>query len=174
MCDVGANQQSLIGRQRVRSDRFTPESRRPTFRILRPSTQGNDQLRKAVNYAVNQRKPLFAHLDDGRLPIHNNETERDLRHVVTGRKNWLMLGSEKGGRVAARLYPLVISCKLANVNVERYLEDVLVCCRDDASVTRRRTHAVGLGEDTRRKRRSLSTDSYWFQEAARWLHRTFP
>ncbi len=91
-----------------------------------PSTQGNDQLRKAVNYAVNQRKPLLAHLDDGRLPIHNNGTERDLRHVVTGRKNWLMLGSEKGGRVAARLYSLVISCRLANVNVERYLEDVLV------------------------------------------------
>jgi len=91
-----------------------------------PSTKGNDHLRKAVNYAINQRKPLLAHLDDGRLPIHNNDTERDLRHVVTGRKNWLMLASENGGRVAARLYSLVISCKLANVNVERYLEDVLV------------------------------------------------
>ena len=91
-----------------------------------PSTQSNEHLRKAVNYAVNQRQPLLAHLDDGRLPLHNNDTERDLRHVVTGRKNWLMLAGEKGGRVAARPYSLIISCKLANVNVERYLEDVLI------------------------------------------------
>ena len=81
---------------------------------------------KAVRYAINQRNPLLAHLDRGRLPIHNNDTERDLRHVVTGRKNWMMFASEKGGRVAARLYSLVMSCKLAGVNVEEYLRDVLV------------------------------------------------
>jgi len=90
-----------------------------------PSTKASDQLRKAVNYTVNQRNPLLAHLDDGRLPIHNNDTERDIRHVVTGRKNWLTFASERGGHVAARLYSLVISCKLAGVNVEAYLEDVL-------------------------------------------------
>jgi len=90
-----------------------------------PATGANGQLLKAVKYAVNQRKPLLAHLDDGRLPIHNNDTERDLRHVVMGRKNWMIFASEKGGRVAARLYSLVMSCKLAKVNVERYLEDVL-------------------------------------------------
>lgn len=90
-----------------------------------PSTNASDQLRKAVNYAINQRNPLLAHLDDARLPIHNNDTERDLRHVVTGRKNWLTFASEKGGHVAARLYSLVVSCKLAGVNVETYLEDVL-------------------------------------------------
>ena len=91
-----------------------------------PSTKASDQLCKAVNYAVNQRDSLLAHLDDGRLPIHNNDTERDLRHVVTGRKNWQIFGSERGGQVAARLYSLVISCKLAKVNVETYLEDVLI------------------------------------------------
>ena len=90
-----------------------------------PSTSASDQLRKAVNYLINQRGPLLAHLDDGRLPIHNNDTERDLRHVVTGRKSWLTFASERGGHVAARLYSLVISCKLAGVNVETYLEDVL-------------------------------------------------
>ncbi len=91
-----------------------------------PATAGNELLRKAVSYAIRQRNPLLAHLDDGRLPIHNNDTERDLRHVVTGRKNWMTLASEKGGNVAARLYSIVLSCKLAKVNVERYLEDVLV------------------------------------------------
>ena len=90
-----------------------------------PTTKGHDLLVKAVRYAINQRNPLLAHLDNGRLPIHNNDTERDLRHVVTGRKNWLIFASEKGGRVAANLYSLVMSGKLARINVEAYLEDVL-------------------------------------------------
>ena len=90
-----------------------------------PLAQSNEQLAKAVRYAINQRDPLLAHLDDGRLPIHNNDTERDIRHVVTGRKNWMTLASEKGGAVAARLYSLVVTCKLAQINVEAYLEDVL-------------------------------------------------
>ena len=45
---------------------------------------------------------LMAHLDNGRIPIHNNDTERDLRHVVIGRKNWMTFGSERGGVVAGR------------------------------------------------------------------------
>jgi len=91
-----------------------------------PATQGHDLMAKAVKYAINQRQPLLAHLDCGRLPIHNNDTERDLRHVVTGRKNWMTFASENGGRVEARLYSLVMSCKLARANVEEYLEDVLI------------------------------------------------
>ncbi|MEN8184801.1 MAG: IS66 family transposase [Myxococcota bacterium] len=91
-----------------------------------PATQSNEQLRKAVTYVIRQRDPLLAHLDNGRIPIHNNDTERDLRHVVTGRKNWMTFGSERGGLVAGRLYSLVMSAKLAGINVETYLEDVLV------------------------------------------------
>ena len=91
-----------------------------------PASRSHDQLAKAVRYAINQRAPLLAHLDAGHLPIHNNDTERNLRHVVTGRKNWMMFASENGGHVAARLYSLVMSCKLAGVNVEEYLRDVLV------------------------------------------------
>jgi hypothetical protein len=37
---------------------------------------------------------------------------------VTDRKNWLVFASEKGGRVAANLYSLVLSGKLARINVE--------------------------------------------------------
>ncbi|MEM7202547.1 MAG: IS66 family transposase [Planctomycetota bacterium] len=91
-----------------------------------PATQSNDQLRKAVTYLEKQNGPLLAHLENGRIPIHNNDTERDLRHVVTGRKNWMTFASERGGQVAGRLYSLVMSCKLAGANVEAYLEDLLV------------------------------------------------
>ena len=83
-----------------------------------PATMADELLRKAATYAIRPRSSFLAHVDNGRIPIHNNDTERDLRHVVTGRKNWLTFASERGGLVAGRLYSLLMSCKLAEVNVE--------------------------------------------------------
>ena len=90
-----------------------------------PKVTSGSQLGKAVKYAINQRGPLTALLRHGEIPIHNNDTERDLRHVVTGRKNWLIFGSQRGGEVAGRLYSLVMSSKLAGGNVSDDLEDAL-------------------------------------------------
>ena len=59
------------------------------------------------------------------LAAFARETDRDLRHVVTGRKTWMIFGSQRGGEVAARLFSLVISAKIAGVNVQDYLEDAL-------------------------------------------------
>ncbi len=96
------------------------------FALHEDSTVSADSLLgKAVKYLLNQRAPLTTLLRSGKIPIHNNDTERDLRHVVTGRKNWLIFGSERGGQVAGRLYSLVMSCKLAGVAPDEYLEDAL-------------------------------------------------
>jgi len=89
------------------------------------SVARGSRLQKAVTYLINQRAALLAHLKHGEIPIHNNDTERDLRHVAVGRKNWMIFGSQRGGEVAARLYALALSCKLNGVDVQAYLEDVL-------------------------------------------------
>lgn len=80
---------------------------------------------KAIRYALNQWQPLSAYLTDGRLPIHNNDTERDLRRLTIGRKNWLFIGSEAGGEVASRLYTLTASALRHNLDLWAYLNDVL-------------------------------------------------
>ena len=90
------------------------------------STLPKSKLGKALRYLFNQREPLTTFLGDPRLPIHNNDTERDLRHVALGRKNWMVFASPRGGEVASRLYSLMLSCRRAGVNPEAYLEDVLV------------------------------------------------
>jgi len=90
------------------------------------STLPKSKLGKALGYLMSQRKPLAVFLDDPRLPIHNNDSERDLRHLAIGRKNWLVFGSERGGQVACRLYSLVLSCKQCGADPEAYLEDVLM------------------------------------------------
>ena len=95
-----------------------------TIRRLR-ATVPKSALGKALKYLSNQAAPLSASVDDPRLPIHNNDAERDLRHIAVGRKNWLVFASERGGAVASRLYSLMLSCKEADVDPEAYLADVL-------------------------------------------------
>ena len=79
----------------------------------------------AVRYARNQWKPLMAFVEDGALPMDNNDTERDLRRLTIGRKNWLFVGSSAAGDVAATMYTLIASASRHNVDLWTYLDDVL-------------------------------------------------
>jgi hypothetical protein len=80
---------------------------------------------QAVRYALNQWQPLTAFLEDGRLPIHNNATENELRKLTLGRKAWLFFGSEAGGEVAARMYTVITSAMRHQLDLWAYLDDVL-------------------------------------------------
>lgn len=92
---------------------------------LERSTLPKGQLGKALVYLDRQRGPLSTFLDDPRIPIHNNDEERDLRHIAIGRNNWQIFASQRGGEVACRLYSLILSCKQAGVDAEVYIEDAL-------------------------------------------------
>ena len=93
---------------------------------LKRTTLPKSKLGKAVSYLLNQQKPLSVFISDPRVPIHNNDEERDLRHVVVGRNNWMVFASQRGGEVACRLYSLVLSCRQNDVNPEAYVADVLM------------------------------------------------
>jgi transposase len=79
---------------------------------------------KAIGYALNQRVALQRFLDDGRLPIHNNGSERALRRQAVGRKNWLFVGSDDAGQVNAAFVSLLASCQLHNIEPWAYLRDL--------------------------------------------------
>lgn len=81
-------------------------------------------LGKAMTYARLQWQALKRYVEDGALEIDNNRTERALRCVAIGRKNWLFAGSDQGGRRVAIIYSLVASCKLHDVDPFAYLRDV--------------------------------------------------
>jgi hypothetical protein len=82
-------------------------------------------LGKAVGYLRNQWEPLTTYVVDGRLPIDNNATERDLRALTIGRRNWLFIGSREAGPRAAILYTVVASAARHNLDLWAYLRDVL-------------------------------------------------
>ena len=89
------------------------------------ATLPRGQLGKALGYLENQRESLEVFLTDPRVPLSNNDSERDLRHVVVGRANWLVFASPRGGEVACQLYSLMLSCKENGVDPQVYIEDVL-------------------------------------------------
>ena len=81
-------------------------------------------LGKAVSYAIDNWPFLIRYVEDPRRPLDNNPAEQTIRPVALGRKNWLFMGSERGGRAAAVYMTLVATCKRAQVNPFDYLRDV--------------------------------------------------
>jgi hypothetical protein len=56
---------------------------------------------QAVNYALKNWTALKRYCEDGDLAIDNNHTERSLRGIAVGRRNWLFVGSDRGGKTMA-------------------------------------------------------------------------
>jgi hypothetical protein len=92
---------------------------------------------QAATYTRNQWAALQRYLEDGDLSIDNNVSERCVKPVAIGRKNWLFVGSKQAGARAARLMSLVASCKANCVEPWAYLRDLftqlpaLVCVDGD-------------------------------------------
>jgi hypothetical protein len=78
-------------------------------------------LRSALGYAVRQRGPLTRFLDDGRLALDNNRSERELRRIAVGRKAWLFVGSDDHGVATGHLFTMIASARLHGLDPEMYL-----------------------------------------------------
>jgi transposase len=79
----------------------------------------------AFGYAIRQRDALRRFLDDGRLRLENNASERALRPIAVGRKAWLFFGSGDHAQAAANLFSLIASCVLHGLDAESYLADII-------------------------------------------------
>jgi len=64
------------------------------------------------------------YLDHGFLEIDNNSAERAMKPIPIGRKNYLFVGSEGGGKSAAIAYTLIQTAKLNGVDPQAWLTDV--------------------------------------------------
>jgi transposase len=80
---------------------------------------------KAINYMHNLGQALKNFLENPYLQPDNGESERALRPMTIGRKNWLFFGSEEGGKAMGTLMSIVQTCRGMKINVREYLEDVM-------------------------------------------------
>ena len=91
----------------------------------RNTSEGRSLATKALGYAFNQKKELMRVLDDGRLPLENTRSERSLRKIVVGRKNWMFYGSDTHAESAAAIFSLVASCRHHTIDPHQYLDEVM-------------------------------------------------
>ena len=62
---------------------------------------------KAAAYTLDNWSKLIRFVDDARIPLDNNATERGIRGPVVGRRNHFGSKSRRGTEVAATLYTIV-------------------------------------------------------------------
>ncbi len=80
---------------------------------------------EAIGYVRNQWDSLRRYVEDGRLGIDNNVSERTLRVAAIGRKNWLFFGSDGGGEAAAICLSILASAKRHSIEPFAYVRDLL-------------------------------------------------
>jgi transposase len=92
---------------------------------IRDQVLPKSEAGQAVAYALKNWAALTRYLEDGDLSIDNNHTERSLRGIAVGRRNWTFVGSDRGGKTMAVLQSFVASCELAKVDPLAWFQDVL-------------------------------------------------
>jgi transposase len=92
---------------------------------MRREVEGRNLATKAIGYATNQEQELRRVLLDGRLPLDNTRSERALRKIVVGRKNWMFYGSDGHAQAAAAIFSIIASCRLHRIEPRKYLDEIL-------------------------------------------------
>jgi hypothetical protein len=80
---------------------------------------------EAIGYALNNWSALARYTEAGFLAIDNNVSDREMKRIAIGRKNWLSIGSPRGGQTAAVLFSFTSTCQRLGVEPWAYLRDVL-------------------------------------------------
>ena len=85
----------------------------------------NSQMYKALNYVIRHYEELTAYLDIPEMPLDNNDTEREIRAMVMGKKAYLFCQTDDACERAAMMYSFFGACKVKGKNPERWLTYVL-------------------------------------------------
>ena len=81
---------------------------------------------QAISYTLNQWTALNHYLTDGQIPIDNNASERKMRIIALGRKNYLFAGHDDAAQNLAIHQSIVATCEMHGVNPEVYIADILI------------------------------------------------
>ena len=105
---------------------------KPVFQCLEiwlnaqlPGISGKSPLAAATRYALTRMARMRPYLDHSIPELDNNTAERAMRAVALGRRNYLFVGSQTGGKSAAFAYSLIETAKLNGVDPQAWLADTL-------------------------------------------------
>lgn len=92
---------------------------------LAPQVLPKSLLGRAVAYTRGQWDKLCRYVDDGRLSIDNNRSERAIKSFVIGRNNGMFSATPHGAAASAVLYSLVITARENGLTPYDYLRHAL-------------------------------------------------
>ena len=95
------------------------------LKLEQPKVLPKSPIGEAISYSLNHWSALIRPLEAGFLEIDNGASERAMKPIALGRKNWLFAGSDEGGKTAATLMSLCTTCKDFGIDPFAYLRDVL-------------------------------------------------
>lgn len=96
---------------------------RPYLERLIAADHPSSPLRDAAQYYINHWDALTRFIDDGRLPLDNNDVERQLRAVRLGENNYLFAGSDAAAERLAAILSVLATCRAHDINTLDYLTD---------------------------------------------------
>ncbi len=92
---------------------------------LKETVSKQSSIYKAINYYLEHIEGFMKVFEDGRLELDNNASERGIKDLVIGRKNWLFANTSKGAEVTLLYYSLIKTAKENNLNTYDYITKLL-------------------------------------------------
>jgi hypothetical protein len=114
-------------RWRIRQEQASPilDALHAWMLAQRDRVPNGSATAKALDYSLKRWVALTRYLDDGAVPIDNNQVENQIRPWALGRSNWLFAGSLRSGKRAAAIMSLIQSARMNGHDPYAYLKDVL-------------------------------------------------
>ena len=119
--DPDADEDLLERTARLRREESTPKLDQIRAWAAAQSALPRSLLGKAIKNLVGQWPRLVRYVENPRIWIDNNPTERAIRGPVVGSKNHYGSKSRRGTEVAAIIYSLVETAKACGVDPREYL-----------------------------------------------------
>lgn len=116
---VGLSKEELLKLRKKEAVGIIKELKKYLTNIITPP---KGKLGVAIKYTLDRFDGLMEYTKNADLEIDNNATERCIKYIVMGRKNWLFADNIDSANKLAMLYSLVVTCKFNNINPREYLE----------------------------------------------------
>lgn len=94
-----------------------------SFELNDPSL--SDRMKEALQYSINQEACLRRFLEDGNIPIDNGATERSIRPIAQGRRNYLFSNTIAGAQSTVIATTLIETAKANGADPYYYLKYLL-------------------------------------------------
>ena len=92
--------------------------------VFNSNPHPTSKLFEAINYTKDCWDDLFTIFYDGHIEMTNNTAERAVKPFVINRKVFQTSGSYSGARITTKLFSIIQTSLINNINVEKYLNYV--------------------------------------------------